>query len=83
MNDAILLLLLARQLYLLDTLRKRGHAAQDSIHIADIAARRERLPKALKQARSEPLWSSLGGTLQLQDRQRSKCIEQLMLEIQE
>lgn len=82
-NDAILLLLLARQLYLLDTLRKRGHAAQDSIHIAEIAARRERLPEALKQARSQPLWSSLGGTLQLQDRQRSKCIEQLMLEIQE
>ncbi len=76
-SDTILLLLQARQLHLLDTLRKRGHAASDPICIADIAARQDKLPEPLKSARSQPQWSSLGGRQQFQDGERNKCVEQL------
>lgn len=76
-NDSILQLLQARQLHLLTTLRKRGHAASDSIRIADIAAGQDKLPEPLKTARSQPHWSSLSGTSHLQDGDRSKCVDQL------
>lgn len=76
-NDTILLLLQARQLHLLETLRKRGHAASDSIRIEHGTARPEQLPAPLKTARSQPHWSSLAGPAHLQDRDRSKCVEQL------
>lgn len=76
-SDAILLLLQARQLHLLEILRKRGHAASESIQIADIAARQEQLPAPLKAARSQPHWSSLAGDRHLQDPERNRCMEKL------
>lgn len=82
-NDAILQLLQARQLHLLDALRKRGHAAQDSIHIAEIVARQERLPEPLKQARSHPHWSSLSGKSHLQDSEREKHVQRLAETLQQ
>lgn len=76
-NDSILLLLQARQLHLLDALRKRGHAARNSIHIAELAARQEQLPAPLLQARSQPQWSSLLPAARLQESERKQCVEQL------
>lgn len=76
-NDSILLLLQARQMLLLATLQKRGHAAYDKIHLADISAQHDRLPEPLKTARSQPHWSSLSGSSHLQDAHRHKCVEQL------
>lgn len=76
-NDSILQLLQARQLHLLATLQKRGHAASDSIRIADMATQQDKLPEPLKTARSQPHWSSLSGSSYLQDGERNKCVEQL------
>lgn len=80
-NDAILLVLQARQLHLLDALRKRGHAARDSIRIDLLAAGQDRLPEPLKQARSQPEWSSLGSRDGLHDRDRAHCVEQLAAQL--
>ncbi len=80
-NDAILLVLQARQLHLLDALRKRGHAARDSIRIDLLAAGQDRLPEPLKQARSHPEWSSLGSRDGLHDRDRAHCVEQLAAQL--
>ncbi|MDS1139878.1 DUF3482 domain-containing protein [Pusillimonas sp. SM2304] len=67
-DDAVLRLLAVRQLALVHALERRGHAAQTPIALASDdslqAWRRERLPDALREARSQPHWSSLADSYQ-------------------
>jgi GTPase SAR1 family protein len=61
-DDAVLRLLAVRGLSLLDALDRRGHAAQDRIQRHDSEYKswqEESLPRALKNARSYPEWSTL------------------------
>jgi GTPase SAR1 family protein len=61
-DDAVLRLLAVRGLSLLDALDRRGHAAQDRIqrHESEYKSWQEdSLPRALKNARSYPEWSTL------------------------
>ena len=76
-NDAILWVLQARQLHLLEALRKRGHAARDSIRIDLISSGENALCAPLKRARSQPSWSSLTGTSGLHESERSACVAEL------
>lgn len=59
-DDAVLKLLLARSLYLLEALLHRGHGHPDRIRLA-LGKRLERkgLPRMLRRARFHPEWSSL------------------------
>lgn len=68
-DDAVLRLLIVRQLALLDALERRGHAAQDQITLhadtqddtPDAASdyRKGPLPDILLEARAQPQWSAL------------------------
>lgn len=61
-DDAVLRLLIVRQLALLDALERRGHAAQEPISLQTDTAtdyRKDRLPETLHTARAHPQWSSL------------------------
>lgn len=61
-DDAVLRLLAVRGLSLLDALDRRGHAAQDRIQRHDSEYKswqEDGLPRALKNARSYPEWSTL------------------------
>jgi hypothetical protein len=67
-DDAVLRLLALRQRALIDALERRGHAARDPLTLDaaqdDEAWRAGSLPAELKEARSKPEWSALGGEYQ-------------------
>ncbi|MEB2399786.1 MAG: DUF3482 domain-containing protein [Alcaligenaceae bacterium] len=71
-DDAVLRLLALRQLGLLQSLERRGHAAQAPIELQDIPAmdawREGSLPDELKEARSRPQWSTLADDYQADGR---------------
>lgn len=68
-DDATLLLLARRQVWLIHALLRRGHASQQRLHLAESSSRkpaerkasRPRLPAELHTARWQPRWSSLNG----------------------
>ncbi|WP_442594724.1 GTPase/DUF3482 domain-containing protein [Parapusillimonas sp. JC17] len=71
-DDAVLRLLAMRQLGLVQSLERRGHAAQAPIELKDTPAldtwREGSLPDALKEARSQPQWSTLADDYQANGR---------------
>lgn len=78
-DDTVLRLLAVRGLSLLDALDRRGHAAQDRIQRIDSdykSWQEEALPRALKNARSYPEWSSLNKGFK-DSRGRSENIREL------
>lgn len=61
-DDAVMRLLIVRQLSLLEALERRGHAARDPITLqadAPVDYRKDRLPESIRAARAHPHWSGL------------------------
>jgi len=59
-DDAVIRLLMARALHLLQALVQRGHGSRSPLQIgAAGSARRTRLPRTLRRARHHPDWSTL------------------------
>lgn len=80
-NDAVLMALQARQLYLLDALRQRGHGALAQITIHTDPQQQKTLTKTLEKARAYPQWSSLSPEMRLQDNERREWIRQLAAQL--
>jgi len=71
-DDATLKLLQRRQLHLLQSLRKRGHASQLPVQPETAEDRKEQeLTKLLRRARHRPTWSSLNPESNLSEREQA------------
>ncbi len=83
-DDAVLRLLALRQQQLVTALEGRGHAAQDSIHLApadDKGWREGKLPEALRRARAHPQWSTLNSGARVSQAERQEQVEALVAEL--
>ncbi len=77
-DDPVLRLLALRQRHLIEALERRGHAAREPLepaHPDDDAWRAGPLPDALKEARSRPEWSALGGHYEDSERRKQVTAE--------
>ena len=77
-DDPVLRLLALRQRHLIEALERRGHAAREPLepaHPDDDAWRAGPLPDALKEARSRPEWSALGGHYEDSERRKQVAAE--------
>ena len=80
-DDATLVLLAARQLYLLGSLRQLGHGSPHAVAARDAPGWGDRpLPSALRRARYRPRWSELNPGVLPADRR--PAVDALSLELQ-
>lgn len=82
-DDAVVRLLIVRQLTLLEALEHRGHAAQQPITLQGdtlVDYRKDRLPESIHAARAHPHWSSLADSY-APGPQRDRSVNELAEEL--